>query len=64
MKDWDGKVERLSDLAYAVIEHSGEHYGQLVVYYRLRLIWCRPNPVPRNRRSFHLNWLEAEEEPS
>jgi len=35
VKDWDGKVERLSDLAYAVIEHSGEHYGQLVVYYRL-----------------------------
>jgi len=26
---------RLSDLAYGFIEHSGEHYGQLVVYYRL-----------------------------
>ncbi|MGA8762820.1 MAG: DinB family protein, partial [Candidatus Sulfotelmatobacter sp.] len=26
---------RLSDLAYGLIEHSGEHYGQLVVYYRL-----------------------------
>jgi hypothetical protein len=26
---------RLSDLAYGVIEHSGEHYGQLVVYYRI-----------------------------
>jgi uncharacterized damage-inducible protein DinB len=25
---------RLSDLAYGLIEHSGEHYGQLVVYYR------------------------------
>ena len=24
-----------SDLAYGLIEHSGEHYGQLVVYYRL-----------------------------
>ncbi|MEO6804826.1 MAG: DinB family protein [Edaphobacter sp.] len=35
VKDWDGKVERQSDLAYEVIEHSGEHYGQLVVYYRL-----------------------------
>jgi len=21
-------------LAYGLIEHSGEHYGQLVVYYR------------------------------
>ncbi len=26
---------RVSDLAYAFIEHSGEHYGQLVVYYRV-----------------------------
>jgi uncharacterized damage-inducible protein DinB len=25
----------LADLAYGVIEHSGEHYGQLVVYYRV-----------------------------
>ncbi|HKV06009.1 MAG TPA: DinB family protein [Candidatus Acidoferrales bacterium] len=25
---------RLYDLAYGIIEHSGEHYGQLVVYYR------------------------------
>ena len=24
-----------SDSAYGLIEHSGEHYGQLVVYYRL-----------------------------
>ena len=24
---------QLSDLAYGLIEHSGEHYGQLVVYY-------------------------------
>ena len=27
--------QRLSDLAYGVVEHSGEHYGQLVVYYRI-----------------------------
>ena len=27
--------QRLSELAYSVIEHSGEHYGQLVVYYRI-----------------------------
>lgn len=26
---------RISDLAYGFIEHSGEHYGQLVVYYRI-----------------------------
>jgi uncharacterized damage-inducible protein DinB len=26
---------RVSDLAWSLIEHSGEHYGQLVVYYRL-----------------------------
>jgi hypothetical protein len=26
---------RLSDLAYGLTEHSGEHYGQLVVYYRI-----------------------------
>ena len=27
--------EQISDLAYSVTEHSGEHYGQLVVYYRV-----------------------------
>ncbi len=27
--------DRISDLAYGFIEHDGEHYGQLVVYYRL-----------------------------
>jgi uncharacterized damage-inducible protein DinB len=26
---------RISDMAYGFIEHCGEHYGQLVVYYRL-----------------------------
>ncbi len=26
---------RIYDMAYGFIEHSGEHYGQLVVYYRL-----------------------------
>jgi uncharacterized damage-inducible protein DinB len=26
---------RISDAAYGFIEHSGEHYGQLVVYYRV-----------------------------
>jgi uncharacterized damage-inducible protein DinB len=26
---------RVADFAYGLIEHSGEHYGQLVVYYRV-----------------------------
>ena len=26
---------RIQDMAYGFIEHSGEHYGQLVVYYRV-----------------------------
>src|SRR5215831_21317483 len=26
---------RLYDLAYGLIEHSGEHYGQLLVYFRI-----------------------------
>lgn len=30
-----GRGLRLADLAYELIEHSGEHYGQLVVYYRI-----------------------------
>jgi hypothetical protein len=30
-----GQTLQLSDLAYGLIEHSAEHYGQLVVYYRV-----------------------------
>src|SRR6202171_218710 len=26
---------RISDMAWGILEHSGEHYGQLVVYYRI-----------------------------
>jgi uncharacterized damage-inducible protein DinB len=34
--DPDSKQQmHVSDLAYGLIEHSGEHYGQLAVYYRL-----------------------------
>ncbi|HUL16255.1 MAG TPA: DinB family protein [Terriglobales bacterium] len=33
--DAGGQMMRLSDLAYGLIEHSGEHYGALVVYYRI-----------------------------
>ena len=28
-------LTRISDLAYGLNEHSGEHYGNLVVYYRI-----------------------------
>jgi hypothetical protein len=31
----NGQKMPVSDLAYGLIEHSGEHYGQLVVYYRV-----------------------------
>ena len=29
------QLVRVNDFAYGFIEHSGEHYGQLVVYYRI-----------------------------
>jgi uncharacterized damage-inducible protein DinB len=29
------RLTGIGDLAYGLIEHSGEHYGQLVVYYRI-----------------------------
>jgi uncharacterized damage-inducible protein DinB len=32
---FEHKQYRIYDAAYGFIEHSGEHYGQLVVYYRL-----------------------------
>jgi hypothetical protein len=35
VNDGGPHLDRLSDLAYGLIEHSGEHYGQLVVYYRI-----------------------------
>ena len=41
----NGKT-RISDYAYGFIEHSGEHYGQLVVYYRLNGI-VPPESRPR-----------------
>jgi uncharacterized damage-inducible protein DinB len=31
----NGQMVPVYDLAYGLIEHSGEHYGQLVVYYRV-----------------------------
>jgi hypothetical protein len=30
----DSHLYHLYDLAYGLVEHSGEHYGQLVAYYR------------------------------
>jgi hypothetical protein len=35
VNDGSPQLVRLVDLADRVIEHSGEHYGQLVVYYRI-----------------------------
>ena len=34
VNDGGPHLDRLYDLAYGLIEHSGEHYGALVVYYR------------------------------
>jgi hypothetical protein len=34
VNDGGPHLTRLYDLAYGLCEHSGEHYGQLVVYYR------------------------------
>ncbi len=38
---------RLSDYAWGFIEHSGEHYGQLVVYYRVAGL-VPPESRPKN----------------
>ena len=35
VNDGGPRLDRLSDLAYGLIAHSNEHYGQLVVYYRI-----------------------------
>ncbi len=32
---FENQLVRVSDMACGLIEHSGEHYGQLVVYYRV-----------------------------
>ena len=34
LNPYSGNYDRILDLAYGLIEHSGEHYGQLAVYYR------------------------------
>src|SRR5882672_2644791 len=39
--------EQISDLAYSLTEHSGEHYGQLVVYYRVA---CLVPPESRPKK--------------
>src|ERR1700685_2364859 len=38
---------RISDLAWEMLEHSGEHYGQLVVYYRVAGM-VPPESGPKN----------------
>src|SRR5256885_6523710 len=35
VNDGGPRLIRLGNLAYGLIEHSGEHYGNLVVYYRI-----------------------------
>ena len=35
VNDGGPHLDRLYDLGYGLNEHSGEHYGQLVVYYRV-----------------------------
>ena len=35
VNDGGPRLARISDLAYGLNEHSGEHYGNLVVYYRI-----------------------------
>ena len=35
LNPFDHQQYRVYDLAYGFVEHVGEHYGQLVVYYRL-----------------------------
>jgi len=35
VNDGGPRLIRVSDLAYGLNEHSGEHYGNLVVYYRI-----------------------------
>ena len=32
---FENRETRVSDMAWGLLEHSGEHYGQLVVYYRI-----------------------------
>ena len=32
---FENQQTRVSDMAWGLLEHSGEHYGQLVVYYRV-----------------------------
>gem|GEM_PF-5160660 len=39
---------RVIDIAYGIIEHSGEHYGQLVVYYPSQVL-CRRSRGPRSK---------------
>ena len=53
MSDWvtdpgSHQQMQVGDLAYGFIEHMGEHYGQMVVYYRLAGL-VPPESRPKNR---------------
>jgi uncharacterized damage-inducible protein DinB len=43
---WGNYMTRLSDFVYGMVVHAGEHYGQLVVYYRVNNL-VPPESRPR-----------------
>lgn len=51
VNDGSSHLIRVEDLAHRVIEHSGEHYGQLVAYYRISGM-VPPESRPNSRASF------------
>ena len=48
------RLDRLYDLAYGLIAHSNEHYGQLVVFIG-STAWCRRNQGTRNREVLRIS---------
>jgi uncharacterized damage-inducible protein DinB len=46
---FENQKARVIDMAYGFAEHSGEHYGQLVVYYRLSGL-VPPESRPKTRK--------------
>jgi hypothetical protein len=50
------RLTRISDLAYGLMEHSGEHYGQLVVYYRANSL-VPPESRPKKEHVSRRIWF-------
>jgi hypothetical protein len=50
-KEADTPVAKRADLWVTLTEHSGEHYGQLVVYYRLNGLYRRRHGRRGSRRA-------------